>query len=98
MEREAVGLDHCELAELILKQWNIPASITGPVRYQHDFDAADPWRMGAAILSLSRGVCREWKVGLEHPIDVSLEISPELFSDEMEEIGLDESRWNSVRR
>ena len=51
---------------------------------------------GAAILSLSRGVCREWKVGLEHPIDVSLEISPELFSDEMEEIGLDESRWNSV--
>ena len=40
LEREAVGLDHAEMAEHILKQWNLPESITACVRHHHDFRQA----------------------------------------------------------
>ena len=96
MERTAVGLDHCELAGLILKQWNIPPAITGPVTFHHDFQAGGDWKKAAAILSLARGICAEWNVGIDHPIDVSQEIPMSRFAAEMEEIGLDQSRWESV--
>ena len=96
MERSSVGLDHCELAGLILKQWNIPPSISGPVSHHHDFQAAGEWTKAAAILSLARGICDEWKVGTHNPTDLSMDIPMSRFAAEMEEIGLDQSRWESV--
>lgn len=96
MERAAVGLDHCELAGLILKQWNIPPSITGPVSHHHDYQDGGEWKQGAAILSLARGICAEWQVGTHHPIDLSRDIPMSRFAGEMEVIGLDGSRWESV--
>jgi HD-like signal output (HDOD) protein len=96
MERSAVGLDHCELAGLILKQWNIPVSISGPVSHHHDFLAGGEATKGAAILSLARGICAAWNVGEISPIDMSRDIPMSRFAAEMEELGLDESRWESV--
>ncbi|MBU8870986.1 MAG: HDOD domain-containing protein [Gemmatimonadales bacterium] len=96
VEQMAVGLDHCELAGLILKQWNIPETITGPVRHHHDFQSGEPWKTEAAILSLARGVCREWGVGYEKPHDLSREIHHSRFSAEMEVVGLGESEWDEV--
>ena len=55
MEVEAVGLDHSELADHILKQWNLPDSITACVRHHHDFRQAGEWDRGAAVLGLAEG-------------------------------------------
>ena len=96
VEQNAVGLDHSELASLILKQWNLPESITGSVRYHHDFQSAEECKSGAAILSLARGICAEWGVGTENPYDLSRRVSPDNFSAEMEVIGLEESSWEGV--
>ena len=96
MERSAVGLDHCELAGHILKQWNLPASITGPVSHHHDFRAAGQWRQASAILSLARGICAEWGVGFRSPIDLSRKVPQSFFAAEMEEVGLDKARWSAV--
>ena len=96
MEQSAVGLDHSELAGLILKQWNIPTAITGSVRYHHDFKAAGEWVKGAAILSLAHGICAEWELGIKSPINLSREVPMSRFASEMEELGLDAERWESM--
>ena len=96
MEVAAVGLDHAELAGYILKQWNIPASITGAILHHHDFEQAGEYRKAAALLSLARGVCREWGVGVKNPLDLSWEVPHDRFAAEMEEIGLPADRWQAV--
>jgi HD-like signal output (HDOD) protein len=96
MEISAVGLDHGELAGHILKQWNIPLSITAPISHHHDFRNGGEHRKAAAILALARGVCREWKVGVQSPLDLSWEVPHDKFAEEMDEIGLTADRWPGV--
>ncbi len=96
MERSAVGLDHCELAGHILKQWNIPASITAPIAFHHDFAAGGEYLKSAAVLSLARGVCSEWGVGYQSPLDLSWEVPHDKFAAEMVQIGLTADRWPGV--
>lgn len=95
-EIAAVGLDHSELGGYVLKQWNIPASITGPVMHHHDFERAEEYRGAAALLSLARGICGEWGVGIVTPLDLGESIACDRYETEMKEIGLTGDRWQSV--
>jgi len=36
IEREMLGIDHAEMAYLLMKQWNLPESINLPIRFHHD--------------------------------------------------------------
>lgn len=95
-EIAAVGLDHSELAGYILKQWNVPPSITGAVLHHHDFQNAESGRKSAALLSLARGICRAWGVGVRRPLDLGHDLPCDRFEAEMHEIGLACDRWQPV--
>ncbi len=95
-ERKAVGLDHAELAEYLLKQWNLPETITDAVRNHHgdpqDQDCGD----SGVLLGLAEGVCDLWGMGRRRPVDLSQDAPVESFQSALVRIGLDESRWESL--
>jgi len=95
-EIEAVGLDHTELAEHILRQWNLPESITSCVRYHHDYELAGEWAPGAAVLCLAEGVCGHWGLGRKYPVDLSEDLPVEKFQDILDHIGLPAGKWDQV--
>jgi len=95
-EEEAVGLDHAELAEYILKLWNLPTSTSATVRYHHDFRNGGAMAGGAAALALAQGVCATWDLGMNVPMDLSQEVPKEQFSELMEFLALDPSKWDQV--
>ena len=96
MEIEAVGLDHSELAEYILRQWNLPESITACVRYHHDYKQAGEWVSAAAILSLAEGICGHWGLGHKHSVDLSEDVPVEKFQDILVDLGLSVDKWDQV--
>ena len=95
-EREAVGLDHGELAEYILKQWNLPASTATTVRYHHDYLNAGEMAGGAAALALAEGICATWQLGMNIPMDLSQEVPLEQFSELMDFLAIDPGKWDQV--
>ncbi len=95
-EIEAVGLDHTELAEHLLRQWNLPESITACVRYHHDYEQAGEWSAAAAVLSLAEGICGHWGLGRKDAIDLSEDPPVEKFQDILDHIGLPAGKWDQV--
>ncbi len=95
-EREAVGLDHAELAEYLLKQWNLPPEITDAVRNHHGSPEDDACSAGGVLLGLAEGVCDQWGVGRKTPVDLSQEMPALPFLPAMTRIGLEEDRWESL--
>ncbi len=95
-EISAVGLDHTELGEYILRQWNLPESITACVRHHHDYMQAGEWAHGAAVVSLAEGICGHWGLGRNLDIDLSEEVPWEKFQETGDFIGLPEEKWDQV--
>lgn len=95
-ESEAVGLDHAELAEYIMKQWNLPPSTSATVRYHHDYAKGGEMAPGAAALALAEGVCANWDLGVNVPMDLSKDVPKEKFSTLLDFLGLDPSKWDQV--
>ncbi len=95
-EREAVGLDHAELAEYMLKQWNLPPAITDAVRGHHG-SLPDPDRSpGGILLGLAEQVCDLWGVGRRDDADLGIEAPSSLFLPYLENLGLDEAAWDGL--
>lgn len=92
----AVGLDHAELAEYILLQWNLPATITGAVRYHHDYESAGDHKGGAAILALAHEICAAWGFGLKNPVDLSEDVPVANYSQLLHDLGLPENKWDQI--
>jgi putative nucleotidyltransferase with HDIG domain len=95
-ESAAVGLDHAELAAYILRQWNLPESITASVRYHHDYRSGGPHACSAAALSLAQGICGAWGIGRQVPVDLSELVPYSPFLDVMEDLGIAASKWDTI--
>ncbi len=95
-EMVAVGLDHAELAEHILHQWNLPTSITKAVRYHHDYQSAGEHKGGAAILTLAQEICGVWGIGRKNPVDLSEDIPMAVCSETLEDLGLPTNKWEQI--
>lgn len=80
-ETEAIGLDHAELAEYILKQWRLPDTIIEAVRFHHHPDQALVDPAGAQILCLAQAMVETWAIGYHEPIDLEPEFDPEPVQD-----------------
>jgi len=87
-ETEAVGLDHAELAEYILKQWRLPENIVNAIRDHHaPLDRPDV-SGGARILQLAEAVVGTWHVGHCEPIDLGHDFNADLHQDLIDQVGL----------
>lgn len=96
MEIEAVGLDHSELAEHILRQWNLPETITASIRHHHDYRQAGQWTPGAAVLTLAEGVCGHWGLGRQQDVDLSEDVPVDKFQEVLTDLGLPTEKWDQV--
>ncbi len=95
-EVKAVGLDHSELAEHILKQWNLPLSTSKTVRYHHDYKQGGDLATGAAALDLAQKICATWDLGRTIPMDLSREVVPGQFNELVQFLGLDQAKWDQA--
>jgi len=95
-ERTAVGLDHAELAEYMLKLWNLPPTITNAVRDHHK-PADDPECTGGGLLlGLAEDLCDQWQVGRGKEINLGVETPVEPHLAALERIGVTPAAWDSL--
>jgi putative nucleotidyltransferase with HDIG domain len=95
-EAEAVGLDHAELAEYILRQWNLPDAISASVRFHHDYRSGGEWACAAAALSLAQGICGAWGIGRKAPVDLSQEVPYPPFLEVMDYLEIKPENWDRI--
>jgi HD-like signal output (HDOD) protein len=95
-EINAVGLDHAELGEHLLKQWSLPVSTSATVRFHHEYLNGGDFAGGAAALALAQGICSTWDLGRTIPMDLSQEVPVEKFQDLADFLGLETSKWDQV--
>lgn len=95
-EIASVGMDHAELAEYILRQWNLPEAITSTVRYHHDYQQGGKWTSTAAALSLAQGICGAWGIGRKIPVDLSEMIPCSPYMEVVDDLGIEVSNWEQI--
>jgi putative nucleotidyltransferase with HDIG domain len=95
-EVAAVGLDHAELAEYILKQWKLPPAIIEAVRFHHHPDQALDDPTGARILALSQHIVRTWRIGSQEPIDLEPEFDPASAEDLVARLRIPEAKLAQI--
>jgi HD-like signal output (HDOD) protein len=52
VESSLLGFTHADVGAVLLERWNLPASLTAPVRYHHRFGEAPEYLQEAALLNL----------------------------------------------
>jgi putative nucleotidyltransferase with HDIG domain len=63
-EKEILGLDHAEMAYLLMKQWNFSADIIQPVRYHHDPSACpEAYLYMAMVINVANFICHQSGIG-----------------------------------
>ena len=64
IEKSILGLDHAEMADLLMKQWNFPPNIIQPVRYHHN-PCECPKDQGSMAMAVNAAnvVCRQSGIG-----------------------------------
>jgi putative nucleotidyltransferase with HDIG domain len=65
-ELEVIGIDHCELAGILLERWNFPPDIMNPIKFHH-FRALpdDTSAVDVALLRISNILAQDINIGVE---------------------------------
>ncbi len=64
IEKRYIGLDHAEMAYLLMKQWNFPTSLIQPARYHHNPSACPKQQVDMAmVVNLANFVCHRSGIG-----------------------------------
>ena len=95
-ERQAVGLDHAELAQYILEQWRLPESIVDAIHQHHTPLAQAGVHPGARVLQLAQVLVETWRVGHGEPIDLSRDFDPEPHAELIAAVALPPAKLPQV--
>lgn len=92
-EVAAIGLDHGDLATLILRQWSLPDPLlTAVTEYHlHSRDGGELSRFAAPV-RLAHILCSAWKVGEELPMNLSEDVDLAEHAGLLEVLGLPRER------
>ncbi|MCJ7615894.1 MAG: HDOD domain-containing protein [Desulfobacterales bacterium] len=64
IEKECLGLDHAEMAYLLMKQWNLPVNLIQPVRYHHNPSACPKEQVDMAMIVYAANfICHQSGIG-----------------------------------
>ena len=64
MEKQILGLDHAEMAYLLMKQWNFSTDIIQPIRYHHVPSACQgSHRYMAMVINVANFLCHQLGIG-----------------------------------
>jgi HD-like signal output (HDOD) protein len=101
-EYEALGFTHAEVGALLLERWNLPSSLTMPVRFHHRYDEATDFAREAALIHIGSRVSHlmEQERSDSPPY---LDVAPDAWAqsgcspDELEEVMIDvDMHWLQV--
>jgi HD-like signal output (HDOD) protein len=102
VEYEALGFTHAEVGALLLERWNLPSSLTMPVRFHHRYDEASDFAREAALIHIGSRVSHlmEQERSDKPPY---LDVAPDAWTqsgcspDELEEVMIDvDMHWLQV--
>jgi putative nucleotidyltransferase with HDIG domain len=62
-EEHVLGYTHADLGRLLAKKWSLPSKIESVIANHHQPDAADDFKLEAAIIHLSDILCRALDIG-----------------------------------
>ncbi|MGH8663661.1 MAG: HDOD domain-containing protein [Burkholderiales bacterium] len=102
IEHELLGFTHAEVGALLLERWNLPASLTMPVRFHHRYDEATDFAREAALVHIGSRVSdmMEQERSDNPPY---LDVAPDVWTqsgcspDELEEVIIDvDMHWLQV--
>ncbi len=64
IEKRSLGMDHAEIADLLMEHWNLPDTIALPVRYHHNpAECPDGLRNAAEIIQIADYVTHNAEIG-----------------------------------
>ncbi|HHO76865.1 MAG TPA: HDOD domain-containing protein [Deltaproteobacteria bacterium] len=64
MERKMLGIDHSEMAYLLMKQWNFPANINLPIRFHHNLSECPFEHLNmATMINIADYLCHRCGIG-----------------------------------
>lgn len=102
-EFELLGFTHAEVGALLLERWNLPASLTTPVRFHHRYDEAGDFAKEAALLHLGSKVSDLMEQERANDKPPYLDVSPDAWAqsecspNELEEVIIDvDMHWLQV--
>jgi HD-like signal output (HDOD) protein len=102
VEHELLGFTHAEVGALLLERWNLPTSLTMPVRFHHRYDEASDFAREAALIHIGSRVSHlmEQERSDKPPY---LDVAPDAWTqsgcspDELEEVMIDvDMHWLQV--
>ena len=95
-EQDAVGIDHAELGDYIMKQWSIPDEIAGAVKYHHDPRAPGELHHGALAVHAADKICHFWGVGTQPFMDLGEEVDKEPLREAMDEFKITDTKLDEI--
>ncbi len=95
-EVAAVGMDHSELGEAIMKRWSIPDSIAEAVRYHHKPADSAEVPSDAMLVFIADGICNQWGVGNQPFMELGEEIDLEQFGEGLDLLQLSAPGMESI--
>lgn len=103
VELEVLGFTHAEVGALLLERWNLPTSITMPVRFHHRFEEASDFAKEAALVHLGSRVSHLMEQERSAEQAPYLDVEPEAWAQagcspsELEEVMVDvDMHWLQV--
>lgn len=102
-EQALLGFTHADVGAALLERWNLPTSLTQPVRFHHDYEMAAEYPMEAALLHLGSKVADVMESDSKPGEGSTLDVLPDAWeqagcsSDELEDAIIDVSmHWLQV--
>ena len=63
-EQELLGVDHCQMAGMLMRTWHFPDTIRTPVRHHHSVESCpDGFQKDAAIIELADNIVHRLRIG-----------------------------------
>ncbi len=93
-ELEVIGIDHCELAGILLERWNFPPGIMNPIKYHHLRELPhDTSAIDVSLLRISNILAQGMNIGAEgNP-------SPNpLHREDLETLGMDHEDYSGMKK
>jgi len=103
VEFALLGYTHATIGAVLLERWNLPASLTEPVRYHHDFAEAPGFQREAALVHLGSKVSHLMDRDREEGVPPALDVEEAVWTQagcsaaELEEVMIDvDMHWLQV--
>jgi len=102
-EHELLGFSHAEVGALLLERWNLPPSLTMPVRFHHRYEDAPEFAKEAAMIHIGSRVSDLMEQDRSADKAPFLDVAPDAWThsgcspDELEEVIIDvDMHWLQV--